>query len=171
MIFRGKRHQRGNGIGSVFASLLKRGVAPLLKRGLRYLGGKAVETGVKIGADMSEGRGFREAARERLREAVSGVRNDGEIKYKRLLNEYDDVEQRPAKRTSVKKKIKNAFSMKNGSNEYQKLISGEGLKAFRRTVKKKKTKRGPKKTKNKSVKKKKQKKRKSHKHLTERDLY
>lgn len=172
MLFRGRRYQRGNGFGSVFAGLLKRGVAPLVRKGLKYLGSKAVETGIKVGTDMHQGRSFKDSVRDRFQETLGVVRQDGAHKYQKLINDDSDDETNPPRPKKRKLRIN-----RKKKDDKHKLIKGEGMRAKRRSVIKKK-KMLKKKAKNRvasikkvSKKKKRSPKRKSHSHLMERDLF
>lgn len=173
MLFRGRRYQRGNGFGSIFAGLLRRGVAPLVKKGLKYLGSKALETGVKVGTDMQQGRSFKDSVRNRFQETLGSVRKDGEHKYQRLINEDSDDEDIETQ-SHPKRKFKLGRKKKEDKS---KLMKGSGMRAKRRSVitKKKILKKKAKKLtttiKKVSKKKKSNKKKKNHTHLMERDLF
>ena len=73
--FTGSRVQRGHGIGSIFGSLF-RSAAPLLKRGLAYVGRQALKTGAQIASDMVDGKSFGESAKEHLRERIKDAAQD-----------------------------------------------------------------------------------------------
>lgn len=62
--YKGRRRQRGYGLGSVFSSLFRR-VAPLLKRGAMTLGKQALKTGVNVANDVLQGDNIGEAFKNR----------------------------------------------------------------------------------------------------------
>src|SRR4051812_33473332 len=64
-VFQGPRGQRGNGLGSTLCDLFRSAV-PMLKRGLATFGKHALKTGLEIAGDVSEGKSFRDSARERI---------------------------------------------------------------------------------------------------------
>ncbi len=64
-VFQGSRGQRGHGIGSVLSGLFRSAV-PMLKRGLATFGKHALKTGLDIIGDVTEGKSFKDSARERI---------------------------------------------------------------------------------------------------------
>ena len=71
-VFAGSRIQRGHGLGSVFSGLFK-AATPLLKRGAKALGKKALKTGMELANDLIEGKNFKTAAKDRLKKAGSSL--------------------------------------------------------------------------------------------------
>ena len=73
--FRGTVYQRGNGLGSLFGSIV-RGVTPLLKHipkwlksGAKVVGKQAVKTGAELWKDYQAGEDMSTASKKRFREA------------------------------------------------------------------------------------------------------
>ena len=62
----GTRYQRGHGLGSIFGGLFKAAV-PLLKKGAKTLGRKALKTGLNIDEDVVAGKNLKQAAKSRLK--------------------------------------------------------------------------------------------------------
>jgi len=64
--------QRGYG----FFSALRRFAIPLLKTTGQYLGKRLLATGQDVLQDVSDGKPFKQAARERFRESASAIKDD-----------------------------------------------------------------------------------------------
>ena len=62
-VFQGSRGQRGHGLGSMLSGLFRSAV-PMIKRGLATFGKHALKTGLEIAGDVSEGKSFKDSARE-----------------------------------------------------------------------------------------------------------
>lgn len=70
--FRGARYQRGNGLGSIFSSLV-RAITPLFKSSIvrnagRKLGTAALSSGLNLGSDLLEGKNFGQSLKRRAAE-------------------------------------------------------------------------------------------------------
>ena len=116
----GLRQQRGRGLGSIFAGLI-RGFAPLARKGLQFgkqilgsslvknVANTALESGKKaainLAADLLEGKNIKNTAQNELDEAknkiASTLRGQGPRKRKRKLN----------KKTTVNKKTKKNYNL------------------------------------------------------------
>ena len=64
-VFQGSRGQRGHGLGSMLSGLF-RSTVPMIKRGLATFGKHALKTGLEIAGDVTEGKSFKDSARERI---------------------------------------------------------------------------------------------------------
>lgn len=64
-VFHGSSGQRGHGLGSMLSGLFRSAV-PMIKRGLATFGRHALKTGLEIAGDMTEGKSFKDSARERF---------------------------------------------------------------------------------------------------------
>jgi len=75
-VFMGVRGQRGHGLGSMLSSFF-RSAWPVIKSGLGFLGKQALKTGAEIATDVSEGKSFKDAAKQhvsrRINEFVPGL--------------------------------------------------------------------------------------------------
>lgn len=67
--FQGVRYQRGHGF---FSSIFQNVLRPLAK----YLGKKALSTGVEIGSDILKGEDIKESAKKRLKTTGRSIFND-----------------------------------------------------------------------------------------------
>ena len=65
-VFAGRRYQRGHGLGSIFGRLFKAAM-PLLKKGAKTLGRKALKTRFNMAGDVVQGRNIKQAAKSRLK--------------------------------------------------------------------------------------------------------
>ena len=66
-VYSGRRvmpNMRGNGLGSIFSSLLK-SAAPMLKRGAISLGKRALSVGGNVARDVIDGQSFAASAKKR----------------------------------------------------------------------------------------------------------
>lgn len=85
---------------------------PMIKRGLKFLGKKAVNTAANIAQDAIEGRKFQESAKEHVTETAKDIWTKApaairENEYKGSGNEFDFISLNPAgkrKRTTKKSK-------------------------------------------------------------------
>ena len=86
--------QRGYGLGGFFKGLA-RSFASVLKRGLVHVGKKAVKTGIQVLQDVSTGKSFKKAIKERGKQNINDMVSDikSEIKQSTVTR----------KRTSKKK--------------------------------------------------------------------
>ena len=94
-VFRGARTQRGYGLGSMLKGMLRSAV-PFLKQGGKYLGKKALQTGLNVAQDVMNGKNVKRATTSNLKKLARNLQPDvGKKKNKR---------RRPRKeRTSVPK--------------------------------------------------------------------
>ena len=66
-VYRGPVLQRGYGIGNMFRSMA-RSVMPALKQGLKTFGKTALQTGLEVMQDVSNGENVKTAAKRRLKQ-------------------------------------------------------------------------------------------------------
>ena len=94
-VFRGARTQSGYGLGSMLKGMLRSAI-PLIKEGGKYLGKKALQTGINVAQDVLDGKNVKRATSSNLKEMARNVQSDfGKGKNKR---------RRPnRKRTSIPK--------------------------------------------------------------------
>ena len=92
--FRGSTIQRDYGLDGFFKGLA-RSFVPVLKRGLVHAGKKAVKTGIQVLHDVSDGKSFKKAIKERGKQNINELASDikNEIKQSTITR----------KRTSKKK--------------------------------------------------------------------
>lgn len=91
--YTGVQYQRGNGIGSIFASI-GRAVLPLLKSGAKTVGKEVLKSGAQFASDVASGKNVKQAALRRAKETGSNLfqriatpgRLDTPIKRKRKNN-------------------------------------------------------------------------------------
>jgi len=69
-VFRGSRHQRGHGLGSVLSGLFRRFVIPFFRDHGKTLASNALKTGVDVAEDVLDGRSLKESAKKRLPEGI-----------------------------------------------------------------------------------------------------
>lgn len=101
--YAGFPNQKGHGIGSLFSGLM-RFVRPLLMRGAKFLGKKAVSTGTKIFSDVVSGDNVGQSAKRRINETLTDIRDQhgsGKRRKKGL--------KRAGKKQSSKKRIKSTI--------------------------------------------------------------
>ncbi len=99
-VFRGAAYQQGHGLGSLFSSLARFAV-PLLKRGAKYLGRHALNTGVQVARDVLEDRrNWRDSAKHRLRSTANTIMEDVEGKLNQFQQQGEGYKKR--KRPRVK---------------------------------------------------------------------
>ncbi len=104
-VFMGARRQRGHGLGSILSGLL-RTVTPLLKRGAKALGKRALKTGMQIAGDVIQGKNVKKAAKRRLKQmgadlvtkALQQVAPPGQPAKKRRIS-------KPIKKKAHKKRV------------------------------------------------------------------
>ena len=81
-IFYGRRTQAGHGLGNIFSSLGRvalpfvQSLMPHFKSAAKYLGKKALDTGMNIVGDVISGRDIKESATERLKDTGRSVLAD-----------------------------------------------------------------------------------------------
>lgn len=110
-VFRGSRFQRGHGLGSLFSSLL-RGALPLLKTGAKYIGKRALSTGMKTAEDIMRGENPKEAFKKRLLMEGEDMLNDVSRFTKKRKRRNRNMKGR-GKSTTKPKKRKRVGSKKN----------------------------------------------------------
>jgi len=100
-VFRGSRHQRGHGLGSVLSGLFRRFVTPFFRDHGKTLASNTLKTGVDVAEDVLDGRSLKESAKKRLPEGIkrtaqslirqsgSGVGRRGRKRRKILANTKD----------------------------------------------------------------------------------
>lgn len=85
-VFRGATNQRGHGIGS-FLGGMYRTIAPLIKSGLKTVGGEAVRSGVGFLGDIASGTmDPKVAASSRLKEFTGSLKRKVDDKMDRVLH-------------------------------------------------------------------------------------
>jgi len=113
-VFRGSPYQKGHGLGSLFSSLARFAV-PLLKRGAKYLGRRALQTGVDIARDvMEDKKDWRAATKHRLKSTANTIMDDVEEKIRRQQGGANKKLYKKRKRLSAttKKKKKKSKRVK-----------------------------------------------------------
>ena len=80
--FRGARIQRGYGLGNFFKSIARFAI-PLVKRGVKAVGKKALETAMGVGQDMLAGKSANQAMIIKGRQAVKDLMKQGINNIKR----------------------------------------------------------------------------------------
>ena len=80
--FRVARIQQGYGLGNFFKSIARFAI-PLVKRGVKAVGKKVLETAMGVGQDMLAGKSAKQAVKIRGRQAVKDLTKQGinNIKY------------------------------------------------------------------------------------------
>src|SRR3954471_9715196 len=102
-VFQGSRGQRGHGLGSMLSGFF-RSAMPMIKRGLTTFGKHALKTGLEIAGDVSEGKSFKDSARERIIPSIlPGIKRFAEEEL--LSNQSGSGKRRRVKKRS-KKSIK-----------------------------------------------------------------
>lgn len=81
--FSGLRYQKGNGF---FGRLISGTVLPLLKKVLPFLGKTAMETGVNIAKDVSEGKRFKESFKERAKASGKKISDAALLKAEQMMS-------------------------------------------------------------------------------------
>ena len=72
--FRGARIQRGYGLGNFFKSIARFSI-PMVKKGVKAVGKKAIETALGVCQDMLAGKSAKQAVKIRGRQAVEDLAN------------------------------------------------------------------------------------------------
>ena len=107
-IFQGSRGQRGHGLGSMLSGLFRSAV-PMLKRGLATFGKHALKTGLEIAGDVSEGKSFRDSARDRIVPTIlPGIKRFAEEEL--FNNQSGSSRRRKRVRKLIKRKSKDIFT-------------------------------------------------------------
>src|SRR2546425_6412785 len=107
-VFQGSRGQRGHGIGSVLSELFRSAV-PMLKRGLATFGKHALKTGLEIAGDVSEGKSFKDSARDRIVPTLlPGIKRFAEEEL--FNNQSGSGKRRKRARRLTKRKRKDIFT-------------------------------------------------------------
>jgi hypothetical protein len=75
--FRGRRFQRGHGIGDILGGLMRRFVLPFIKTQGKKLAQTALQTGMQVAGDVVGGRSFKESVGEHVPKAIK--RTAGEL--------------------------------------------------------------------------------------------
>jgi len=102
-VFQGARGQSGHGLGSMLSGFF-RSAMPMIKRGLTTFGKHALKTGLEIAGDVSEGKSFKDSARERIIPSIlPGIKRFAEEEL--LSNQSGSGKRRRVKKRS-KKSIK-----------------------------------------------------------------
>ena len=102
--YEGIQYQRGHGFfGTLFSSIIK----PLVK----YLGRKALETGVSLGSDVMKGQNFKESLKSNLKRTGEVMIDDGAKRAKKYVQTGN------GKR---KKRRRNVNSVKRKTNKRKK---------------------------------------------------
>ena len=107
-VFQGSRGQRGHGLGSMLSGLFRSAV-PMLKRGLATFGKHALKTGLEIAGDVSEGKSFRDSARDRIVPTIlPGIKRFAEEEL--FNNQSGSGKRRKRVRKLIKRKRKDIFT-------------------------------------------------------------
>ena len=103
--FRGSTMQQGYGLGGFFKGLA-RSFAPVFKRGLVHAGKKAVKTGIQVLQDVSEGRNFKKAIKERGKQNINEMVSDIKTELKQNTLTRKRASKRKGSPPSKQKKTK-----------------------------------------------------------------
>ena len=107
-VFQGSRGQRGHGLGSMLRGLFRSAV-PMLKRGLATFGKHALKTGLEIAGDVSEGKSFKDSARDRIVPTIlPGIKRFAEEEL--LNNQSGSGKRRKRVRRLTRRKRKDIFT-------------------------------------------------------------
>ena len=110
LVFAGRRYQRGDGLGSIFGGLFKAAM-PLLKKGAKTLGRKALKTGFNIAGDDVQGINIKQAAKSRLK-------STGQNLLQKAMDTVRTPEQRAIKEPAKRKKTRpRQIKQRNTSND------------------------------------------------------
>ncbi len=129
--YKGPIYQRGNGLGSIFSSLL-RVITPIFKsnsvrKALKTAGTSALSTGLNVGNDFLQGKNFKESLKHRagetganlLESAAEELRNLSGRGYKRGRKRKSSAKKKkPAKRRKV---VRRKSTKKKSSNKKRKV--------------------------------------------------
>ena len=102
-VYTGTRYQRGHGLGSIIGSLFKSAV-PLLKRGAKTLGRKALKTGLNLASDIMEGQNVTQATKSRLK-------STGQNLLQKAMDTVGPPGKRSIKRAAKRKKHRRRQTM------------------------------------------------------------
>ena len=106
--FRGPTLQRGYGLGGFFKGLA-RSFAPVLKRGLVHAGKKAVKTGIQVLQDVSSGKSFKKAIKERGKQNINEMVSDIKSEIKQNASTRKRILKKKGSLKNQKKKKKDIF--------------------------------------------------------------
>ena len=107
-VFQGSREQRDHGLGSMLSGLFRSAV-PMLKRGLATFGKHALKTGLEIAGDVSEGKSFRDSARDRIVPTIlPGIKRFAEDEL--FNNQSGSGKRRKRVKRLIKRKSKDIFT-------------------------------------------------------------
>jgi hypothetical protein len=95
--YSGVRYQKGHGF---FGRLLSGAVFPILK----YLGKKALNTGINIGSDILQGENFKTSMKKRLKTTGFDIAEDALEKVKNYKQKGSGRRQKSSKKKSSKRK-------------------------------------------------------------------
>jgi hypothetical protein len=140
--FQGVKYQRGHGFfGSIFRQVLR----PLAK----YLGTKALSTGVEIGSDYLKGESFKESAKKRLKSTEKDIISDAVEKAKqfaqngsgkkRKCKSVKKTNNKHTKKLNIKKKIIKRKKKRKTKKSSPKKCKSKKNKPKKSSVKKKKS--------------------------------
>jgi len=124
--FQGVRYQRGHGF---FSSIFQNVLRPLAK----YLGKKALSTGVEIGSDILKGEDIKESAKKRLKTTGKSIVNDAIERAKNFAQTGSG-----GKRRRKRKYKKSKGKLKKDSKKLAKNKKKTSKKSKKKPVKRKK---------------------------------
>ena len=107
--------QRGYGLGGFFKGLA-RSFAPVLKKGLVNVGKKALQTGVRVIEDASQGKSIKSSLKNRLKQGVKEVSVDTFNDIKGQLLEKPISRKRAARRKTSKVVKRRRLTKKNSTD-------------------------------------------------------
>jgi len=125
--YSGVRYQKGHGF---FGRLLSGAVMPILK----YLGKKALSTGVNIGTDLLQGDNFKSTMKKRLKSAGLDIAEDA-------LEKVRNSKQSGSGRRKRRKSLKRRSYKKTSKKRKLSLLQLRALAEGRRSLKKRRNKR------------------------------
>jgi hypothetical protein len=133
-VFRGREHQRGHGIGSIFTGLFRL-AKPLLMKGARAVGKQALSTGVQILDDIAQGENVKQSMKLRIADGGKSIAAAAKKKledfqqgrgYKRKFMERSTI--------SVGKVNKRTTSQKGSGRRKQRVKRGKLAASFRAAI-------------------------------------
>jgi hypothetical protein len=128
--FQGVKYQRGHGFfGSIFRQVLR----PLAK----YLGNKALSTGVEIGSDYLKGESFKESAKKRLRSTGNSIISDAVEKAKKFTQNGSGKRRRRKNAKKAPKKRSKKLNINKKPNKSKKKSKPKKKNPKKCSVKKK----------------------------------
>lgn len=107
-VFRGRRLQKGHGIGGVLRGLF-RSAMPLIKKGVKSLGKVALETGVQVANDVMAGEKLKSSLKKRSKQAGRTLIN----RATNVIGQQGGGRKRKNKQTRKRKQSKKRLSRKN----------------------------------------------------------